>query len=88
MGKTIRSVSLDMSTYLKVDELAKRSFDRNFSKALNWIIKSVMQPDEFYKFMAKHHAGQMQHFLDRLEHSKEEKLKTPEPPTVYETVEI
>lgn len=72
MGKTQVSVSLDMNCYIQVREIAKRSFNKNFSATLNWLIYSLMKKENFYKFMAKHHAAQMTHFKELLDQQKGE----------------
>jgi len=66
MGKTSVSVSMDMNCYIKVRELANKSFHKNFSKCMNWLIYSCMRPENFYRFQAKYHAQQLEHFRELL----------------------
>jgi len=78
MTKTSRSVYLDFSCETAINQLAKRSFNSNFSAALNWFIKSKFTERDFNLFMAKYHAGQLHHFKTVLDQLEEIKPKAPE----------
>jgi len=86
MAKTRVSINIDMNNFIKIRELANKSFQKNFSKAINWVLYSTMKPSNFYRFMAQHHAGQLQHFKEILDHYETSSVE--ETGKVYETIEI
>lgn len=71
MAKMQKSIYLEMESINFVNKLIKKSRLKNFSEALDWIIRGAMSRGEFYKFMGKFHAGQTQHFFELQQNLKE-----------------
>jgi len=70
-----KSIKFEMVCHDKIKRIADASFEGNFNRAINWIIYSKMTEEDFYRFMAKHHAGQMNHYRNIIEHHEETVIK-------------
>jgi hypothetical protein len=69
--KISRSVNFDPDVYATIEALSRtRAFNKNFSKALNWVIRSLMKPARFYAYMARYHCSMMNFFSDLREQTK------------------
>jgi len=80
MEKNRISANVDNAAFLTLKNLADRSFDGNINQTLNWILHSI-KIDNFYRFMSKYYAGQLNHCQDVIqayEEALEEKNKRPE----------
>jgi len=65
MSKIKQSISIPAETYNRINEIAKRTCQGNFSKAVEWIT-NALTPKQFYLFMAKHHTSEMNKYRDLL----------------------
>ena len=62
MAKIGKTVNFEMYAFNVINNIAKKTFDGNFSKALNWFIYSKGDIIAFYRFMAKYHYSRATEF--------------------------
>lgn len=63
MGKTRISVSLSTRAFNILDEVSKKGFNNNISALIEYVALRI-NPQLFYKFMAKYHCAEMNKFRD------------------------
>lgn len=72
MSKIKISANIELDTYNKLREIAKKDFSGNTSQALDWLIRS-MDEEKFYEFVAKKAASELYHFKSTLDAIREKK---------------
>lgn len=72
MAKWQLSAKIDVRLYNVIIEIARKFFDGNKTRALEWMLMSQFKPAQFARFMAKHHAMQLNLYKDMYEVTKVE----------------
>lgn len=69
MAKIKTSFSLELSSAQVLHDIASAHFQKNQSKALDWILRH-MDTVEFARYMAKYHNSEFQRYRVLLEHEQ------------------